>query len=228
MYKNNIKSWAVNERPREKFIQKGKYALSDTELLAILIRSGTTDRSAIVVAQDVLQLADNNLAQLAKLSMKDLLRIKGVGQTKAITIMTALELGKRRRLSEVASKSKIRSSNDVFLLMKPILEDLIIEQFWVLYLNNANTVIAKHKISEGGITATIVDVRLILKHAIQEGSTALVLCHNHPSGNLKPSEADISLTNKVKSASEIMDVQVLDHLIVTDQSYFSFADQGRI
>jgi len=228
MYKNSIKTWAVNDRPREKFIQKGSEALSDSELLAILIRSGTPDRSALVVAQEILTLANDNLSLLAKLQFKDLLSVKGIGPTKAITLMTALELGKRRRLSEAVDRFTISSSKDAFDLMKPILEDLSAEQFWAVYLNNANKVLSQQKISEGGMTATIVDIRLILKRALELNATALVLCHNHPSGALNPSEADVSLTEKVKKAAKLMDIQLLDHIIVTDQSYFSFADQGRI
>jgi DNA repair protein RadC len=228
MYKNSIKTWAVNERPREKFIQKGSEALSDSELIAILIRSGTPDRSALVVAREIFSLANDNLSSLAKLQLKDLLTVKGVGHTKAITLMTALELGRRRRLSEAEDRSMISSSNDVFDLMKPLLEDLSVEQFWTVYLNNSNKVLSQQKISEGGMTATVVDVRLILKRALEVNATALVLCHNHPSGALKPSEADVILTEKVKNAAKLMDIQVLDHIIVTDQSYFSFADQGRI
>lgn len=228
MYKNSIKTWAVNDRPREKFIKKGCQALSDSELIAILIRSGTPDRSALVVAQEVLSLANDNLSLLAKLQLKDLITVKGVGHTKAITLMTALELGRRRRLSEAISRSKISSSKDAFDLMKPLLEDLSVEQFWVVYLNNSNKFLVQQKISQGGITATIVDIRLILKRALELNATALVLCHNHPSGNLNPSEADFTLTDKVKLAAKLMDIQVLDHIIVTDQSYFSFADQGRI
>lgn len=228
MYKNSIKTLAVNDRPREKFIKKGSQALSDSELIAILIRSGTTDRSAIVVAQEVLSLANDNLSLLAKLQLKDLIKVKGVGYTKAITLMTALELGRRRRLSQAISRTKIASSKDAFDLMKPILEDLSVEQFWVVYLNNSNKVLVQQKISHGGITATLVDIRLVLKRALELNSTALVLCHNHPSGNLKPSEADFRLTEKVKLAAKLMDIQVLDHIIITDHSYFSFADQGRI
>jgi len=228
MYKNSIKEWLVNDRPREKFIQKGSEYLSDTELLAILIRSGTPDRSALVVAQEVLRLANDNLSLLAKLKMKDLLTVKGIGNTKAITLMTALELGRRRRVSEAADRSKIVSSHDAFDLMKPLMEDLETEQFWVLYLNNANKVLSKEKISAGGMTATVVDVRLILKRALELNATALILCHNHPSGTLVPSKADAVITDKIKKAAQCMDIQVLDHLIITDQSYFSFADQGRI
>ena len=228
MYNKTIKDWSENDRPREKFIGKGALALSDTELLAILIRSGTQDRSALVVARDVMALADDNLALLAKLQMKDLLTIKGVGNAKAIALLSALELGRRRRLSEAEGKSVITMSSDVFTLMKPLVEDLQTEQFWVVYLNNANKLLAKQKASEGGMTATIVDVRLVLKRALEVNATAIILCHNHPSGVSTPSHADVSLTNKIKKAAQCMDIQVLDHLIITDHSYFSFADEGRM
>ncbi len=228
MYKSPIKEWFENDRPREKFIQKGGDALSDTELLSILIRSGTHDKSALGVAQEVLRLAKGNLSVLAKLQINDLLSVKGIGDVKAITLMTALELGKRRRLSEVLDRFKISSSLDVFDLMKPLLEDLAVEQFWTLYLNNSNKVLSKQKISEGGMTGTVVDIRLILKRALELNATAIVLSHNHPSGTLLPSEADIMITEKVKNAAQYMDIKLLDHLIITDQFYYSFADQGRI
>ena len=228
MYKNAIKTWAVNDRPREKFIQKGKDTLSDTELLAILIRSGTPDRSALVVAREILQLANDNLSVLAKLQLKDFIQVKGIGNTKAITLMAALELGRRRRLSEAELRSDVSSSKDAYDLMKPLLEDLEVEQFWVIFLNNANKVLSKNKISQGGMTATVVDVRMILKKALELNSTGLILCHNHPSGTLRASDADIKLTEKIKVAAKLMDIQLLDHIIVTDQSYFSFADEGRI
>ena len=228
MYNGSIKQWLKNDRPREKFIQKACEYLSDTELLAILVRSGTQDRSALVVAQEVLGLANDNLSLLAKLKIKDLLTVKGIGNTKAVTLMTALELGRRRRVSEVVDRSKIASSLDAFDLMKPLMEDLETEQFWVLYLNNANKVLSKQKNSDGGITATIVDVRLILKRALELNATGLILCHNHPSGTLIPSKADTVITDKIKKAAQLMDIQVLDHLIITYRSYFSFADQGRV
>lgn len=158
MYKNSIKTWSVNDRPREKFIQKGKDTLSDTELVAILIRSGTPDRSALVVAKEILLLANDNLSALAKMKLKDFISVKGIGNTKAITLMAALELGRRRRLSEAEHRDNISSSKDAFDLMQPLLEDLEVEQFWVLYLNNANKVLAKLNISQGGMTATVVDV----------------------------------------------------------------------
>lgn len=228
MYKNSIKTWSVNDRPREKFIQKGKDTLSDTELVAILIRSGTPDRSALVVAKEILLLANDNLSALAKMKLKDFISVKGIGNTKAITLMAALELGRRRRLSEAEHRDNISSSKDAFDLMQPLLEDLEVEQFWVLYLNNANKVLAKLNISQGGMTATVVDVRMLLKKALELNSTGLILCHNHPSGTLRASEADCKLTEKVKVAAKLMDIQLLDHIIVTDQSYFSFADEGMI
>ena len=228
MYKNSIKTWSVNDRPREKFIQKGKDTLSDTELVAILIRSGTPDRSALVVAKEILLLANDNLSALAKMKLKDFISVKGIGNTKAITLMAALELGRRRRLSKAEHRDNISSSKDAFDLMQPVLEDLEVEQFWVLYLNNANKVLAKLNISQGGMTATVVDVRMLLKKALELNSTGLILCHNHPSGTLRASEADCKLTEKVKVAAKLMDIQLLDHIIVTDQSYFSFADEGKI
>jgi DNA repair protein RadC len=228
MYKNSIKTWSVNDRPREKFIQKGKDTLSDTELVAILIRSGTPDRSALVVAKEILLLANDNLSALTKMKLKDFISVKGIGNTKAITLMAALELGRRRRLSEAEHRDNISSSKDAFDLMQPLLEDLEVEQFWVLYLNNANKVLAKLNISQGGMTATVVDVRMLLKKALELNSTGLILCHNHPSGTLRASEADCKLTEKVKVAAKLMDIQLLDHIIVTDQSYFSFADEGKV
>jgi DNA repair protein RadC len=228
MYQHSIKEWSVNDRPREKFISKGKEALSDSELLAILIRSGTRDRSALAVSQEILQLSENNLSALAKMHLQDLMKVKGIGSTKAVTIMTALELGRRRRLSEAVNRVKINTSNDAYDLIAPLLEDLTTEQFWVIYLNNANKVLCKEQISAGGMTATIVDIRLILKRALELNSTALVLCHNHPSGTLEPSKADVDVTHKMKKAASYMDIQVLDHLIVSDIAYFSFADQGRL
>ena len=228
MYNSSIKHWSLSDRPREKFIEKGREALSNTELIAILIRSGTQDRSAMVVAKDVLAVANDNLSLLAKLQMKDLLEIKGIGDAKATCLMSALELGRRRRLSDAADRLKITSSKDVFELMKPLLEDLETEQFWVLYLNNDNRVLNKQKSSDGGITATVVDVRIILKRALELSATGLVLCHNHPSGSLVPSQSDKHITKKIKNAGSYMDIRVLDHLIVTDQSYFSFADEGRL
>jgi len=228
MYKNTIKSWSATEQPREKFIQNGASALSTTELIAILIRSGIVDRSAISLARELLDKANNNLSTMAKMEVDDLVNIKGIGKTKAITLLASIELGKRRYMEQAQVRIKLSSSREVFHLMKPIMEDLQIEQFWVLYLNNASSIIDKQRISEGGMTATIVDVRLIFKHALRANATAIILCHNHPSGSLVPSKADQNITDKIVKAARYMDVQVLDHLIITEQSYFSFADEARI
>ncbi len=228
MYKSTIKSWSATEQPREKFIQNGASALSTTELIAILIRSGTVHRSAISLARELLDKANNNLSTMAKMEVDDLVNIKGIGKTKAITLLASIELGKRRYMEQAQVRIKLSSSHEVFHLMKPIMEDLKIEQFWVLYLNNANSIIDKQRISEGGMTATVVDVRLIFKYALRANATAIILCHNHPSGSLIPSKADQNITDKIVKAAKYMDVQVLDHLIITEESYFSFADEARI
>lgn len=219
---------AVNERPREKFIQKGVKYLSNSELIAILIGSGTKERSAIVLAHEIMRLANDNLSQLAKLKLNDLVKIKGVGAAKAIVLLSAIEIGKRRRLAEPLDRSIVNSSLDAFNLMQPLMQDLCVEEFWVLYLNNANRVLSKNKISEGGFTSTVVDLRLIMKTALELSATAMILCHNHPSGALKPSNTDLALTDKVRNAGKVMDIQVLDYLIITDNTYYSFADKGRI
>ena len=221
-----IKNWALNDRPREKLLQKGKLALSDAELIAILIGSGNTDESAVELSKKILSKTNNNLNQLGKLSAQQLMVHKGIGEAKAISIIAAMELGRRRRTEDALELVKIASSNSVFELLQPILGELPHEEFWILYLNNANKIIEKLPISKGGITGTLVDVRITLKKALELGATGLILAHNHPSGNLNPSEADKQLTNKLKIAAESIDIKVLDHLIVTEKSYFSFADEG--
>ena len=221
-----IKNWAINDRPREKLLQKGKLALSDAELIAILIGSGNTDESAVELSKRILSKTNNNLNQLGKLSAKQLMVHKGIGEAKAISIIAAMELGRRRRTEDALELVKIASSSTVFELLQPILGELPHEEFWILYLNNANKIIEKLPISKGGITGTLVDVRITLRKALELGATSLILAHNHPSGNLNPSEADKQLTNKLKIAAESIDIKVLDHLIVTEKSYFSFADEG--
>lgn len=221
-----IKNWALNDRPREKLLQKGKLALSDAELIAILIGSGNTDESAVELSKKILSKTNNNLNQLGKLSAKQLMVHKGIGEAKAISIIAAMELGRRRRTEDALELVKIASSSTVFELLQPIIGELPHEEFWILYLNNANKIIEKVQISKGGITGTLVDVRITLKKALELGATSLILAHNHPSGNLNPSEADKQLTNKLKIAGESLDIKVLDHLIVTEKSYFSFADEG--
>jgi DNA repair protein RadC len=224
--KLTIKSWALDDRPREKLLAKGKTALSDAELIAILIGSGNKQESAVALAKRILQSVNGNINELAKLSVAKLTLFKGIGEAKAISIITALELGKRRQLELALEKPKINSSKAVFNVMQPIVGDLEHEEFWVLFLNNSNKVLAKHQISKGGLTATIVDVRLLFKSALEFAAVAIIVCHNHPSGKLQPSNADKNLTQKIKTAGETLDIKLLDHLIVTQKSYFSFADEG--
>jgi DNA repair protein RadC len=222
----NIKSWAVDDRPREKLILKGKEALSDAELIAILLGSGSKEESAVGLAKRILVSINHNLNKLGKLSIADLTKFKGIGEAKAISIITALELGRRRRLEEASVSPKITSSKAVFELMQPLIGELQHEEFWILYLNNSNKILEKNQQSKGGLTGTLVDVRLVLKKALELNATAIILCHNHPSGKLKPSNADKLLTNKLKKASETMDIKVLDHVIITENDYFSFADEN--
>ena len=226
MKKLTIKSWAPDDRPREKLESKGKASLSDAELIAIIIGSGNRQESALALSQRMLQSVNGNLYQLAKLSIKKLTTFKGVGVAKAIAIITALELGKRRQLETIQKKGTITSSKDVFTLMQPVLGDLEHEEFWVLFLDNSNSVIAKRQISKGGLTATVVDVRLLYKSALELVSVAIIVCHNHPSGKLQPSAADKRITQKIKVAGTTLDIKLLDHLIITEKAYFSFADEG--
>lgn len=222
----SIKNWSQDDQPREKLLYKGKAALSDAELVAILIGSGNREESAVALCKRILASVDNNLSELGKLSIKQLMAFKGIGEAKAITIAAALELGRRRRGEEALEKKKITSSLSVFELMQPIIGELQHEEFWIIYLNNSNKVIQKNQLSKGGITGTLVDVRLVLKNALEVGATSLILAHNHPSGTLKPSEADKQITAKLKNAAESLDIKVLDHLIITEKAYFSFADEG--
>ena len=226
MEKLTIKSWALDDRPREKLLAKGKIALSDAELIAILIGSGNRQESAVALSKRILKEVNGNINELAKLSVKKLTVFKGIGDAKAISIITALELGKRRQLEAALEKPKIASSKDVANLMQPILGDLEHEEFWVLFLNNSNKVVAKSQISKGGLTATIVDIRLVFKSALELASVGIIVCHNHPSGKLQPSGADKQLTQKIKEAGTILDIKLLDHLIITEKAYFSFADEN--
>jgi DNA repair protein RadC len=221
-----IKSWALDDRPREKLLSKGKNALSDAELIAILIGSGNRNESAVALSKRILQSVNGNINELSKLSVEKLCSFKGIGEAKAITIITALELAKRKQLEATLTKPKITSSKSVFNVMQPIIGDLPHEEFWVLYLNNSNKVLAKNQISKGGLTSTIVDVRLVLKKALELACIGLIVCHNHPSGKLMPSESDKNLTEKLKLASATLDIKLLDHLIITEKDYFSFADEG--
>ena len=222
----SIKNWNEDDRPREKLRLKGRLALSDAELIAILIGSGSRNESAVSLSQRILADVNNNLNELGKSTINDLIKFKGIGEAKAITIIAAMELGRRRRVSEVMERKQISSSKTVFDFFQPIIGELPHEEFWILYLNNSNKIIKSERLSKGGITGTLVDVRLVYKEALQTGATAIILAHNHPSGTLKPSQPDIQLTKKLKAAGENLDIKVLDHLIVTEKAYFSFADEN--
>lgn len=221
-----IRSWLENDRPREKLMSKGKAALSDAELLAILIGSGNRSESAVGLSQRIMSSAQNNLNILGKLSVQQLMLFKGIGQAKAITIAAAMELSRRRRIEDAVELTKITSSQTVFEIMQPIIGELPHEEFWVVYLNNSNKVVYKCQLSKGGITGTVVDVRIAFKIALEHGATGLILSHNHPSGTLVASDADKQITRKMKLAGENLDIKILDHVIVTERAYFSFADEG--
>jgi len=222
----SIKNWKEDDRPREKLVQKGKSSLSDAELIAILIGSGNREESAVHLAKRILTFTNNNLNELAKLTVNNLSEFKGIGEAKAIAIITALELGRRRRLEEALEKPKIASSKAVFEIMQPIIGELSHEEFWVLYLNNSNKIIYKNQLSSGGITGTLVDVRILFKKALELSSVAIILCHNHPSGSLKPSNSDLEITKKIQEAGKSLDIKILDHLLITEKAYFSFADSN--
>lgn len=225
---SGIHLWPAEDRPREKLIIKGKYALSDAELIAILIGSGTVSVSAVELGRNILSHANNDLNQLATFSVKDLERFKGIGRAKAITIVSALELGRRRKETPRKRKEKIGTAADVHELMKEHLWDLDHEQFWAILLNRANEVIRKVLVSQGGVSGTYVDPKLIFKPALENLACAVILVHNHPSGNHTPSPADLVLTKKLKDAGKVLDISVLDHIIFTDQGFYSFADEGKI
>lgn len=222
----SIKHWSEDDKPREKLMLRGKSVLSDAELIAILIGSGSRNESAVSLSKRILLSVNNNLNALGKLSLKQLMEFKGVGEAKAVTIAAALELGRRRRTEALPDFFKITSSKAVFEIMQPIIGDLLHEEFWVLYLNNANKVIHKAQLSKGGITGTVVDVRLIFKLALEHNATSIILSHNHPSGKLVASEADREITKKLTFAGEQLDIKVLDHIIITEKGYLSFQDEG--
>jgi DNA repair protein RadC len=221
-----INLWAEDDRPREKFLLKGKSSLSDSELLAILIGSGSRNESAVQLCQRILAASENNLSTLGKMSIAQLIQFKGIGEAKAIAIAAALELGRRRRAEEAVELKKISSSKAVFDIMQPIIGELPHEEFWVLYLNNSNKVIYKGQLSKGGITGTVVDIRLIFKMAFEQSATAIILTHNHPSGKLMASDADLKITKRVKEAGQTLEIQVLDHIIITENGYLSFQDEN--
>ncbi len=224
----SIKNWNEDDRPREKLLLKGRISLSDAELIAILIGSGSRNESAVSLSQRILASANNNLNELGRLSISELMQFKGIGEAKAISIAAAMELGRRRRAEEALERKKITSSDSVFEYLQPIMGELPHEEFWILYLNNSNKIIKSAQLSKGGITGTVVDVRLAFKEALQLGAVGIILAHNHPSGTLKPSQADIQLTKKLKLAGESLDIKVSDHLIITEKAYFSFADENMI
>lgn len=224
----NIKSWAAEDRPREKLLEKGRHILSEAELIAILIGSGSRNETAVELSKRILSNVDNNLNELGKLSVQELMKFKGIGEAKAISIIAALELGRRRKEKVSVKKDKITTSRDVFEIMKPVLLDLPHEEFWLLMLNRANHVVKKQLMSKGGVAGTIVDVKIIFKTAVDNYASSIIVCHNHPSGNITPSEADVKLTQAVKNAGTIMEIPLLDHLIITENNYYSFGDEGMI
>lgn len=224
----NIKSWAAEDRPREKLLLKGKAALSDAELIAILLSTGTSNLSAVDLAKNILQAVNNDLNELARLTVKDLMKVKGIGEAKAIRVISALELGRRRKDFQAEERPRIGGSADAFEILKAELLDIPHEAFWIILLNRANRVIRKHQISQGGVSGTVADPKIIFKVAVEELASGIILAHNHPSGNLTASQADIDLTKKLKESGKLLDIQVLDHIIIAGKKYFSFADEGLI
>ncbi|MDQ3047429.1 MAG: DNA repair protein RadC [Bacteroidota bacterium] len=221
-----IKAWAEEDRPREKLILKGRHVLSEAELIAILIGSGSRSETAVELSKRILSSSGNNLNELSKLNVKELTKFKGIGEAKAISIVAALELGRRRKETERLKKDKIIASSDAYEIMKPLMLDLPHEEFWLLMLSRANEVIRKEQISKGGVAGTVVDTKIIFKAAIETYASSIIICHNHPSGNLKPSDADIRLTKNIKEAGKVMEIPLLDHIIFTDNGYYSFGDEG--
>jgi len=222
----SIKAWAEEDRPREKMQLLGRQSLSDAELIAILLGSGSRHESAVALAKRILKASDHNLHDLGKRSLKDLMRFKGIGEAKAIAIAAALELGRRRQLSDIKQRPQIRSSKDAAKVISALLQDLPHEEFWILLLNRANRVIGRERISSEGVSGTIVDARIIFKSAIEHTASGVILAHNHPSGNLNPSQADLKLTKRLKESGKLLDINILDHLIITDNGYYSMADEG--
>lgn len=224
--KPSIKGWAIDDRPREKLLSKSPQALSNSELIAILINNGTKGRSAIDLAKEVLAMGKNNLNKLGRLSVQKLMKIKGIGEAKAIHIIAALELGRRRQATTHLDRITVSSSHGIARYLQTMLKDYHYEVFAVVFLNRANKINHFEIVSKGGITGTIADPRIILKRALEEDAVNMILCHNHPSGNLKPSRSDQELTNRIKEAAAFFDIKVLDHIIVSEEGYFSFADKG--
>jgi DNA repair protein RadC len=222
----NIKDWAIEDRPREKLLYRGIASLSDAELIAILIGSGNNEETAVELSRRIMENVKNNLNELGKLNVDDLKAFKGIGDAKAVSIIAAMELGRRRNHSSALEMNKITGSSDVAGYLRPMIGDLPHEEFWALFLNRQNKVIDARRLSQGGLTGTVIDVRLVLKMAIEKHATSLIFAHNHPSGNLEASDADRKITRQLKEAGAIMDIPLLDHLIITQGGYFSFADEG--
>lgn len=225
---HSMKTWAVEERPREKVMANGIQYLSDAELLAILVGSGTRNITAVELARKILRGVGNNLHELGRQSVADLCKIKGVGPAKSISVMAAMELGRRRAGMRQPEKTPVKSSKTVFNLFHPLLGDLDHEEFWLLMLNRANKILGRFKVSQGGLSGTVIDTRIILKKALDNLASSIIVCHNHPSGNNQPSDADVKITEKLKKAAEMLEIKLLDHVIIADKSYFSFADEGLI
>jgi len=225
---NSIKSWALDDRPREKLALKGKETLSNAELLSIILGTGSRNESALDLSKKILDASGNNLFELGKMGLSKLKKFKGIGSAKAITIEAAMELARRRQQAEAMVRTCLKRSKEAYQILRSRMEDLQVEECWVVFLNRANLILSAEKISLGGLTGTVVDVRIIFKRALELQATALILSHNHPSGNLKPSQQDIDLTEKAKSAGQALDIKVFDHLIISDQGYYSFADEGML
>ena len=223
-----LTTWAVEERPREKVMANGIQYLSNAELLAILLGSGTRHMTAVELARQILIDAGNNLQELGRQGVGELVRIKGVGPAKATSILAAMELGRRRAGVQHSEKVAVKSSETVYKLFHPLMGDLEHEEFWLLMLNRANRVLGKYKVSQGGLSGTVIDTRIILKKALDNLASSIIVCHNHPSGNKQPSDADVKITEKLKKAAEMLEIKLLDHVIIADKSYFSFADEGLI
>lgn len=223
-----ITEWAAEDRPREKLVLKGAESLSDAELLGILISSGTREKSAVDLGRELLGSAGNSLNALGRLSVNDIKKIHGIGTARAVTVIAALELGRRRKQAEALDLQKINSSKDAAAIFQPMLGDLLHEEFWILFLNRSNGITGRAKLSQGGVSGTVTDVRMIMKKAIEHLASGIVVCHNHPSGNVCPSEQDILITRKISDAGKLMDIGLTDHLIVTGKDYYSFADNGMI
>lgn len=222
----SIKFLAEDDRPREKFLLKGKSALSDSELLGIIMSSGSREESAVELARRILETVGNNWHNLSLLNIQDLMKFKGIGEAKAISICAALEIGRRKAAQDVPEKLEISNSNDAFKVFHPYLADLLKEEFWIIFLNQRNKILGKSQLSTGGINFSLVDLRILFKQALEYSCSSIMIAHNHPSGNLKPSEADMKITKQILEAGKILNIQLLDHLIITQSNYFSFADEN--